>query len=326
MKKLKVFILLVFTVTATWAQSNLVAYEYWFNNDYANKQLVGITPNTTHYLNTDMDVASFPNGVNWFNIRYKDENGKYTAILSKSFVKIDLPTSAQSNLVAYEYWFNNDYANKQLIGITANTTHYLNANMDVASFPNGVNWFNIRYKDENGKYSSIQSKVFVKQPSSLLENKMVGIRYWFDDNITNAVYLPLIPNQQINLIENLDLSEFPIGNHEINFQFKDARGLWSAITNNTIENVLYINAISNSFDKKIVIYPNPTLAFVQIDFGSQMNDVRISITDINGKLVQNSQNNNGQIFNIDFSKYQSGMYFITIMNERSKATYQVIKK
>ena len=127
MKKLKVFILLIFTVTATWAQSNLVAYEYWFNNDYANKQFVGITPSTTHCLTTDMDVASFPNGVNWFNIRYKDENGKYTAILSKSFVKIDLPTSAQSNLVAYEYWFNNDYANKQLIGITPNTTHYLNS-------------------------------------------------------------------------------------------------------------------------------------------------------------------------------------------------------
>jgi len=314
MKKLKVLMMLLFAGTAVWGQSNLAGYEYWFNNDYANKQIVDISPNTSHQLNTDFDVSSFPDGVNVFNIRYRDENGKYSSTLSKAFVKLNPVVSTNIKLVEYEYWFNNDYANKQIVDISPNTSHQLNTDFDVSSFPDGVNVFNIRYRDENGKYSStlskafvklnpsvsahnklveyeywfnndyanklivaispdasyqlntgfdvssfpdgvnvlnirykdeygkysaILNKAFVKSPVSLSGNKIVQYRYWFNDDVASAVDLSLDSNQQINLIDDLDLTQLPKGMHEISYQFKDNTGMWSVVVSDSIEKISF---------------------------------------------------------------------------------------
>ena len=233
------------------AQNKLVGYEYWFNNDYANKQAVAVSPIASHQVNADFNVSLFPNGVNILNIRYKDENGKFSSTLSKAFVKFNPPASIQNKLVEYEYWFNNDYANKQTVAISPIASHQVNADFDVSLFPNGVNVFNIRYKDENGKYSSILSKAFVKQPSSFSGNKLIEYRYWIDNDIASAVSLSLLHSQQVNLIENLNLSQLPKGTHELNYQFKDSLGMWSAVIVNNFQKISFpiadysYNTVSN---------------------------------------------------------------------------------
>ena len=68
-------------------------------------------------------------------------------------------------------WFheyvNNDYANAQTVTIPTQT-HVLDTNLDISALPNNVNILNIRCKDENGKYSSTLSKLFVKLPYARL--------------------------------------------------------------------------------------------------------------------------------------------------------------
>ncbi|NLK56383.1 MAG: hypothetical protein GX292_02380, partial [Bacteroidales bacterium] len=118
--KLKLLIAFTLLVSIVSAQNKLVSYEYWFNNDYTNVQKVAISPTQTHVLNTNFDISALPNNVNVLNIRYKDGNGKYSSTLSKLFVKLPNAINADSNnLVSYEYWFNNDYANAQTITISS---------------------------------------------------------------------------------------------------------------------------------------------------------------------------------------------------------------
>ncbi len=167
MKKLKILILLLYVCTTFWGQNKLVEYEYWFNNDYENKQIVEVTPSATLLMNRDFDISSFPDGVNIFNIRYKDENGKFSSTLSKVFVKFNSPVSIQNKLVEYEYWFDSDYANKQIISVTPTVSHQLSADLDVSALPIGEHVFNVRYSDENGKHSIILSKSFEKTENTV---------------------------------------------------------------------------------------------------------------------------------------------------------------
>ncbi|MCW8914135.1 MAG: hypothetical protein OQK06_12485, partial [Flavobacteriales bacterium] len=82
-----VVILLILTSSLLNAQNKLSAYEYWFNNDYANAQVVNFTPATQHELTTPIDASTLNDGVNVFNIRYIDENNYYSSTLSKIFYK-----------------------------------------------------------------------------------------------------------------------------------------------------------------------------------------------------------------------------------------------
>lgn len=146
---------------------------------------------------------------------------------------------AQNKLVEYEYWFNNDFGNKQVQTFTPASSHYLNTDFDVTALPNGVNVLNIRYKDENGKLSSILSKVFVKKQHSVVSNKITEYRYWINNDFSNAVYVQPTANQQIDLLDNFDLTQLPKGNHEINYQFKDSLGAWSVIQVSNFEKISF---------------------------------------------------------------------------------------
>jgi hypothetical protein len=239
MKHLITFTMLLFAVTAAWTQNKLTGYEYWFNNDFAGKTMVEITPAAGHSLNADFDVSAFPAGVNVFNIRYKDSRGAFSSILSKVFVKTEPAPAAQNKLVAYEYWFNNDYSIRQTAGIAPGSTHHLTTGIDVSALPDGMNIINLRYMDEQGRYSSVFSTMYVKQPAPLSDNKITTARYWINGDAGHAVYLNLVPGQQVNLAENLDLSRLPEGNHEINFQFKDRFGTWSAVLTQSIQKLSF---------------------------------------------------------------------------------------
>ena len=211
--------------------SNLVAYEYWFNNDYDNARVQAIAPTTRHSFVGTIDVSELPNSANVLNIRYKDANGVYSSTLSKIFVKLaPAQSTTASNLVAYEYWFNNDYDNARVQAIAPTTRHSFVGTIDASELLNGVNVLNIRYKDANGLYSSTVSKIFVKLAPTVKNNKIVGYHYWFDDDFANRRTVTLAnPVQQANVLDVFDVTRVPKGNHRMYYQFLDSTGVWSVV-------------------------------------------------------------------------------------------------
>ena len=224
---------------------DLTAYEYWFNNDYENRMETAFTPAEGQLLLTSVDAAALPEGVNVFNIRFKDEQGTYSATQSDIFYRKTLAPLTANNMVAYEYWFNNDYENRMETAFTPAEGQRLTTSFDAAALPEGVNVFNIRFKDEQGVYSVAQSQVFYKNShAGLHSNKIYAYKYRIDDENGLARggdplsgYTLVTLSEPVNpaLIDlDIDMSNIPKGSYLFLFSSLDSLGLWSATTTDTI--------------------------------------------------------------------------------------------
>ncbi|MGD9929850.1 MAG: T9SS type A sorting domain-containing protein [Mangrovibacterium sp.] len=233
------------------AQNKLNGYEYWFNNNYAAREIVSIVPSSEHLLSQDMDVATLPDGVNLFNIRYKNEEGFYSTTLSKLFYKAP-PVPAEGNkLVGYEFWFNTDFTTRQQVGIAPATEHQLSESLDVANLPDGVNLFNIRYKDSGGQFSTTLSKLFYKAPAiSDANNKLVSYEYWFNKDFLNRQQVSITSANEHLLIQSLDASTLPDGVNLLHIRHKDSRGQYSTI----LSRMFLKKTASPVTDNKLVAY------------------------------------------------------------------------
>jgi PKD repeat protein len=239
MKKVYVTILLFLSIICSNAQSTIEGYEYWFNDDFANKTTTSIASTQQLLINQTIPTSGLTQGINTLNFRSFDNLGKYSSIVSHFFYKTSIPeTNASPEIVAYEYWLDNDYANAILTNTPIQQQINISELISMSPLNNGVHNFNIRFKDNAGLWSSVLSHFFYKTPEQIVtQNMITKYRYWFDNDFANAVNLPLTASQQINLMDNLDLTQLPKGIHEINFQFKDTLGRWSSVIIDTVEKV-----------------------------------------------------------------------------------------
>ena len=214
---------------------NLTTYQYWFNNDFGNKTEVAFASSNEHLFVADLDISTLPDGVNIFNIRYKDERGVFSTTFSKMFLKYENNLSDVNNLVGYQYWFNNDYGNVSNVAVNPAKEHTMIASIDISSLPEGVNTINIRYRDANGLYCPTITKIFYKAKHLVSNNKITGYKYWFDDDVENAVFVGNNNEESsIDVDILIDLTRFPKGEHVLNIQFRDSIGYFSVIKSDTI--------------------------------------------------------------------------------------------
>ncbi len=214
--------------------SNIVGYEYGFDNDNP-PTYVPIAPSADVNLVTDIDVSSLPNDVNIFYIRFKDDIGQWSSIISKIFAKPPDSFAAASSIVAYEYGFDDDNP-PVYVPITATADFNLVSDIDVSGLSNDINTFYIRFQDDIGQWSPILSKVFVKpqQPAAFPNNTIVSYDYWFENNTAEKVSMTIDTPIQDYLLAEIDVSQLWAGEYVLNTQFKDAYGNYSVVMSDTI--------------------------------------------------------------------------------------------
>lgn len=219
------------------APSNITGYEYWFNSDYAGKTTVSVVSTQQLSINQNIPTAGLVGGLNVFNFRSYDNLGQYSSVLSSFFYKASASqTNPTPQIVAYEYWIDNDYTNAVVVNTLNQQQFNINELISMNSLNNGLHQFNIRIKDNMNVWSSVLSSFFYKTPVQIVaQNQMTEYRYWFDNDFTNAVDIFLPSSQQINVFDNLDLTQLPKGMHAIHFQFKDTTGLWSVVIADSIQ-------------------------------------------------------------------------------------------
>lgn len=252
------------------------------------------------------------------------ESGTFSPIIS--FQSVGNYTSSPE-IVAYKYWLDNDYNNAVAVNIPVQQQVNINKLISMSSLNNGVHNFNIRFKDDAGMWSSVLSQVFFKLPeqNSNSENKIVDYRYWFNEDFNQATNVTLsIPSVILGLAKNINLTQLPEGEHNIHFQFKDTNGMWSVVTSDITEKTITTNIIENSLNSKILVYSNPTNGKVQIDLKESLSEVKVSIHDINGKLVHQTIYKNQQTLEFNFNE-PTGIYLMTIVSEMKKTTIRLIK-
>ena len=84
-----------------------------------------------------------------------------------------------------------------------------------------------------------------------------------------------------------------------------------------------VAGISEIKNNKIKVYPNPFNDYITISIGNDKLS-EVSITDIVGKVVVNKKYFD-ETFKIDLSTLSTGTYIVTIKNNNTVTTEQIIK-
>jgi len=327
MRHIQLIIVLLIAYCTANAQNKIKGYEYWFDNDYTNKVVTSIAPVPLFALNTLVPTTGLTSGIHTVQIRTWNESALFSSTLSQFFYKMP-ETTAVSSIVAYEYWIDNDYASAVSVSTPAQQQVLVNPLINVPALSNGIHTFSIRFKDNAKQWGSILSQFFYKIPSQTVANNLItAYRYWVDDDFAKATNVRLSTSvQHLNLVDNIALTQVPRGEHTINFQFKDAMGLWSVVSTDSIQNITTVGLLDNTFEKNISFYPNPTDGLIHVDLGSTYNEISINVFDANGGQIKQSHYAKAQTLEINLNECQSGIYFMCITSDDKKATLRVIKK
>jgi len=305
----------------------ITKYEYWFDNDYANKISQSASNQETFSLNTTIVPSALASGIHTFNIRFKDNTGFLSSTLSSFFYKVPEQASSDRKIVAYEHWYDNDYANKISQTATNQETFSLNTTVVPSTLANGIHTFNIRFKDNTGFLSSTLSSFFYKNQNgfSVLKN-IVAYEYWFNDGYNTSVYKSITPEQIANVTtfvipESVGLGA---GKHIMNIRFKDNLGLWSSIISDEFSlTPLDVNSMTKL--ENVVLYPNPTTKMISIDLATNYDAVKLVLYDMYGRLLKQRSIENTKSFEFELNE-AAGVYLVTITSENKQAVFRVIKK
>ncbi len=209
--------------------------EYWFDDDFANKVSTEITPGQTITTNNGFDVSGLQTGLHSYHVRYKDDAGQWSSVVSGFFHKLPVTAAGSREITAFEYWFDDDFANKVSTEITPGQTITTNSGFDVSGLQTGLHSYHVRYKDDAGQWSSVVSQYFHKiNLSGTGSNSISAYRYWFNNSFNNAVTVQLpSPVNPYELSGSISVSALPFGDHSLHFQFRDTRNAWSAVITDT---------------------------------------------------------------------------------------------
>lgn len=195
--------------------NEIVSYEYWFDMNNEQKE-------TGSYSSSFLlDVTSLSEGMHFLNVRFKDKRGLWSSPITHYFYHAG---SVETNgMVAYEYWFDTDYAGKQ----SGKTSGSFIQDLAVSTLSEGMHYLNIRFQDKRGYWSSPISQYFYHNPSNE-SNRMMVYEYWVDEGGFEKRIKGVFTENQTLVSFDLDVEALAEGEHVLFFRAQDAKGQWSS--------------------------------------------------------------------------------------------------
>ncbi len=89
--------------------------------------------------------------------------------------------------------------------------------------------------------------------------------------------------------------------------------------------VLLTTDIDNKFGQKFLLYPNPTEGILWIDLGVVIGVSSYTMRTIDGRIIKTGKTATNKI-SIDLGSESSGVYFLTLHNDKNTSTYKVFKR
>ena len=218
------------------ATREIEALQYWAGSNFASAVTVNLAPNQNLVLLDSLRLQNLRTGLNPLNIRFRDNGGLWSTPMVRFIYKIPPDIKANRNIEAYQFWFGSNHKDAITVNLTNPQNIVLIDSIDLRKKSVGMHLLNIRYKDDGGLWSTPMSQFIYRLPTTygLDSNKVTGYRYWVDNNMNNGATVNLqTPATELILLEGVDLTMAARGNRRIQFQYRDARGLWSAVTSHT---------------------------------------------------------------------------------------------
>jgi len=169
----------------TGSDSKITAYEYWLDNAYAGRTYQAVSPSDNYSFLSAIDCNSLSTGAHTFNLRFRQSDGKWSSTMSQLFYKLPPVPAIDNSIVSYEYWIDNNYAARINQPVTPSSAYSFISGIDYNSLSYGVHTFNIRFRQTDGKWSSLLSQLFSKPPPvTTSPGSITRYEYWFNDGFS----------------------------------------------------------------------------------------------------------------------------------------------
>lgn len=213
--------------------SNIVLYQSWFDSDFANSNTFAVTPGEVVDIITTLPSQNLLEGVHRMHFRTKDDKGQWSSIHTKIFYRVpDSVAGLPSNkITSWQYWFDNDTNSITTTTVSPTSPLDLTVNIPANNIIPGVHRLNIRFRDQQGFWSSVKSQIFYRLPdtSSVPTSQVDNFKYWFDSDAANASTVSVTPGQVVVILDSISFANVNPGIHRINFQFHETDGDWSSV-------------------------------------------------------------------------------------------------
>ena len=147
-----------------------------------------------------------------------------------------LAATAQKSIIQRQYWLDGKISERQAIADAS-------FSVDISSLnPRVVHSLALHVQDSEGVWSSPVSRFFIV-PESSDDVTIDCCSYWFDGVPYTAVVKEISPSgagsTQTGLVE-VDVGDLTKGEHTINWQVRDSRGVWSDVYTDTFTTIEYL--------------------------------------------------------------------------------------
>ena len=230
MRKLFFFVFFVGISGFCIAQQQIKQYEYWFDDNYAGKASLAITPESLFNLVTSIPTDGLSVGLHTFHIHFRDYSGAWSSATNQFFIKTP-GLFANRQITGYEYWFDNDNAHATNQTVTANNNLSLITSINANALPSGLHTFHIRFHENSGVWSSAVNQFFIKTPGLFANRQITGYEYWFDNDNAHATNQTVTANNNLSLITSINANALPSGLHTFHIRFHENSGVWSSAVN-----------------------------------------------------------------------------------------------
>ena len=198
-----------------------------------------------------------------------------------------------------------------------------------------VVYYSGRYpsNEQDKFYNGIMTYIIMEDKSSnTWLNYFIGGKFILFDGENklmncNSTYVDIFDlnsqslNTRISLSIDVPIQERAIYSSEKQIFIGNAKHLIGAIKYDSESN------IETEFEKEIIISPNPTNNFVNIELNCIEQLINYQINDVNGLMIYQSSvlNNTGNLL-VDFTSYPVGVYFVSIECNNLLKTYKIVKE
>lgn len=300
-----------------------IRYNRFYNNRVADINIFDTDNDYLVYRNWFYSSASFPNtSINLVN----GQQGSFTenvfvtdATANSLHFSGDMSNASNWNIDYNEYW----YPNLNFAFFEANSSTLLNF----------TQWQNLGY-DANG----LNGNPFFPNPINGNFGQLPTANFNFSVNSGTVLFSNLTTNNPSNwsifydwdfgdsntsTIANPSNTYQSNGTYLVTFNAQNRCGTSTNLQNVTISTL----SVCEENETNIKVYPNPVTSLITIDFPNEIAQGEVIINSVNGKLLEKQKINQNRQVQLNFNKYATGIYIITIRDNQTKqtTTYKVLK-
>ena len=166
---------------ASTGTGTITAYQYWFDQNYSST-VTAVTPVVASYnFINDISTTELLTCLHVIHIRLEDTTNHWSEAISQSFYKATAAVKPR-NINAYQYWFDQNYAEAIKQNIAPGTTYTLSAPLNTTILLTGLHVLNVRFLNVNNKWSITTSQFFYKSTLPGSPGSINAYQYRFEQN------------------------------------------------------------------------------------------------------------------------------------------------